>query len=89
MLKRVKESLKKKFLLLTECGLADRVAVEYLDKTVIGTCTLCPYMKEITLPDVLQALDSPRLDQVVEIPEDTLKKARRALDKMVTIAEGN
>lgn len=89
MLKYMGESSNTKFLLVTECGLSDRARVEYVDKEIIGTCTICPYMKEIMLKDVLQALEDPLPEQIIEIPEETIKKARKTLDRMVEIAEGN
>jgi len=87
MLKHAGETVKKKLMLVTECGLSDRVRVEYPDKEIIGMCALCPYMKEINLRDVYDALNSPRPDQIVKIPKDILKKAKKSIDKMIEIAE--
>jgi quinolinate synthase len=87
MLKYAREIPEKKLMLVTECGLSDRVRVEYPNKEIIGTCALCPYMKEINLRDIYEALHSPRKDQVVKIPENILKKAKKSIDKMIEIAE--
>lgn len=75
------------FMLVTECGLSDRMKVEHPEKTIIGSCALCPYMKKIMLKDILQALKSPTPDQIIELPQNILKRAKKALDKMVKIAE--
>ena len=83
----IKNSDKKKFLLITECNLASRIKVELKDKEIIGTCAMCPYMKQINLKDVLGCLKSPTPDQVIELPENILKKAKRSIDRMVEIVE--
>jgi len=87
MLKHVGETKKQKIMLVTECGLSDRARVEYPGKEIIGTCALCPYMKEINLRDIYEALNSPRKDQIVKIPESTLKKSKKSIDKMIEITE--
>ena len=59
MLKYVRESSAKTFMMVTECGLTDRFKAEFEDKEIVGTCILCPYMKKIELDDVLRALKNP------------------------------
>jgi len=70
------------YMLVTECGLTDRIKTEYPGKKVVGTCSLCPYMKEIMLKDVLKALKNPTPDQFIEIPEEIAVRARKSLEKM-------
>jgi len=72
-------------MLITECGITDRVKTEFPDKNIVGTCNLCPYMKQIKLADILTALKNPKQDQIVEIPAKILQKARQAVDKMLTV----
>ena len=82
MLNYVKNSPASTFMLVTECGLTDRFKAEFKDKEIVGTCILCPYMKEIQLDDVLQALKDPQPEQVIEIPADVAQRAKRSLDQM-------
>ncbi len=82
MLTFVKNSEAKQFMLVTECGLSDRVRAEFPDKEIVGTCSLCPYMKQISLKDVLAALKNPRPEQRIEIPADIAVRARQTLDRM-------
>ncbi|MBI4399395.1 quinolinate synthase NadA [Candidatus Micrarchaeota archaeon] len=82
MVKYVKASDSKKFMLITECGLADRMRVEHSDKEFIGMCNLCPYMKKNNLLNILQALKNPKPEQIVTIPEETRKRAERSLQRM-------
>ena len=82
MLKHVKQSASKTFMMVTECGLTDRVKSEVEDKEIVGTCILCPYMKQINLDDVLKALKNPSPEQVIEIPDDIAERARKSLERM-------
>jgi len=70
------------FMLVTECGLSDRMRIEFPEKTFIGTCGLCPHMKRVELRKVLQVLTDPQPDQIIEVPEDVRIRAKRALDRM-------
>ena len=89
MIQYVNKTDAKDIMLATECGLSDRMKVEHPEKRIIGTCALCPYMKKIMLKDMLQALKSPTKDQIIELPDEVLSKAKRALDEMVRIVEKN
>ncbi len=73
---------KKKIMLATECGLADRFSVEFPDREFIGSCVMCPYMKKNELRNILQVLRDPRPDQIINLDEEIRVKAKRSLDKM-------
>lgn len=72
----------KKFMIASECGLSDRLSVDFPDREFIGTCVLCPYMKMNRLDNILSALKNPQADQIIEIDEEIRKKAKKSLDKM-------
>lgn len=72
----------REFMLVTECGLSDRLRVEFPDRRFIGTCGLCPHMKRVELRGVLEVLESPRPDQIIEVPEDVRVRALRSLERM-------
>ncbi|VVB66620.1 Quinolinate synthase A [Candidatus Gugararchaeum adminiculabundum] len=86
MVNYVKKSDAKEFMLVTECGLGDRMRVEFPGKKFIGSCGLCPYMKKNSLATILQALKNPSRDQVVEIPEEIRLRAKKALDRMFELS---
>lgn len=88
MLKYVEEDPGKTYMLVTECGLTDRAKEEYKDKEIVGTCSLCPYMKKIVLKDVLKALKTPSSDQKIEIPEEVAAGARKSLERMFELEKG-
>jgi quinolinate synthase len=56
--------------------------VEHPDKRFVGTCALCPHMKRVDLRRVLQVLESPRPDQIVEITDDIRDRAALAIERM-------
>jgi quinolinate synthase len=86
MLNYVRTSKSHQFMVITECGITDRIKAEFPDKKIVGTCSLCPYMKEIRLSEVLQALKTPQKEQVVIVPEEIAIKARRSLEKMISLS---
>jgi quinolinate synthase len=80
MVKYAKEKPAKRFLVVTECGLSDRLAMEVPDKTFIKGCKLCTFMKVSSLDDVRDSLKYMRYE--IEVPEDIRVPAERALQRM-------
>ncbi len=87
MLKYVKENPADNYMLITECGITDRVKTEFPNKQIVGTCQLCPFMKQINLGQVLMALKNPHKKQIVDIPDEILQKAKLALDRMMELSK--
>lgn len=82
MLEYMRKSPAKQFLMLTECGLSSRLQSEFPDKDLVGSCTLCKYMKSNSLEDIRQALHSPRPEQVITINEEVRRRAAKSLEAM-------
>ncbi len=72
---------------ITECGTADRLRAELPRMNIYGSCVQCPHMKKTTLASILQVLQSPRPDQIVQISPSALAGARRSLDLMFELTE--
>ncbi|MFH1012543.1 MAG: quinolinate synthase NadA [Candidatus Peregrinibacteria bacterium] len=87
MINYIKSSDADQFMLVTECGLTDRIKTEMPGKQIVGSCALCPYMKKIMLKDVLTALKSPTPQQIIELPNDVMRHAKKSLDRMIEITE--
>jgi len=77
------------YLMLTECGLVGRLAVEDPEKNFIGGCRLCPYMKMNSLQKVRDALTDPQPDQIITLDEDLRLRAARCIDRMFELAPKN
>ncbi len=82
MINYMMETESKEFLMLTECGLSSRLQKEFPDKRLVGTCTLCRYMKSNTLEDILRVLKNPAPRDRVLIREDIRQKAARCVEAM-------
>jgi quinolinate synthase len=85
MVRYAKENSASRYLVVTECGLSDRLAMEVPDKTFVKGCKLCTFMKVTTLEDLRDSLRYMRYP--IEVPEDVRVKAERALKRMFEIEE--
>jgi quinolinate synthase len=84
MVEFAKQSPHKKFLVVTECGLSDRLELEVPEKEFYRSCKLCRYMKATALEDVALALEKNQ--HVIDVPEPVRVKAQAALEKMIELA---
>ncbi len=82
MMQFVKESPKKNFFMLTECGLSSRLQQELPNKNFHGSCTLCRYMKSNSLENIQRVLKNPLPSDEIHIDKETLEKARLSLAAM-------
>ncbi len=89
MLQFMRETKAKEFLMLTECGLSSRLQVEFPDKKLVGSCTLCRYMKSNTLEGILRVLKNPAPHDRVVIDQKVLTKALKTVEVMFKYAESN
>ncbi|HXG57595.1 MAG TPA: quinolinate synthase NadA [Thermoanaerobaculia bacterium] len=80
MVRYAKEHQASRFLVVTECGLSDRLAMEVPGKQFLKGCKLCTFMKVTTLEDVRDSLRY--LQHEVEVPEEVRVPAERALRRM-------
>jgi quinolinate synthase len=83
MMRYARESSADKFLIVTECGLSDRLLMEIPEKHFYKACKLCRYMKMITLPGVRDALINLRYD--IAMADEVREGARRALERMLEL----
>src|SRR5262245_49706510 len=83
MVRYAKESPEREFLVVTECGLSDRLLLEVPGKRFYKSCKLCAYMKMITLEGTRDALRD--MGPVITLPEDVRVRAARALERMLEL----
>ncbi len=84
MIKYARESDAKEFIIVTECGMSDRLTLEVPEKRFYRSCKLCRYMKMITLPDTRASLE--RLVPEVVVPPEIIEKARRSITRMLELS---
>jgi len=83
MSKYVKNNQPKKVMMVTECSMSDNVQVENPNVEFIKPCNLCPYMKKITLPKILDCLEKENNEII--IPNNLMDKARQSVERMTSI----
>ena len=79
----VKKNQPKKVMMVTECSMSDNVQVENPKVEFIKPCNLCPYMKKITLPKILNCLENESNEII--IPKNLMEKAKLSVEKMALI----
>ena len=77
----VKEKQPAKVLMVTECSMSDNVSVENPNVEFIRPCNLCPHMKRINLPKILESLMLEIYE--IKIDQDILEKARIPIERML------
>ena len=83
MINYVRTERPAKVLLVTECSMASNVEAETPGIEFVKPCNLCPHMKRITLPKILESL--LHLTQEVTIDPDIADRARMAVQRMVDL----
>ena len=87
MSRYVKKNQPSKVMLVTECSMSDNVQVENPNVQFIKPCNLCPHMKTITLPKILDCLEKETNE--ILIPEIISRKARKAVERMIAIGRSH
>ena len=83
MMRYARESPAQEFLIVTECGLSDRLLLEMPEKKFYKSCKLCSYMKMITLDGVRASLREGRYE--ITLREEVRVGAQRSLDRMLEL----
>jgi quinolinate synthase len=69
--------------MVTECSMADNVALESPGVEFVRPCNLCPHMKRITLAKIRRSLETMTTEVVVD--GAVAERARRSVDRMLAI----
>lgn len=83
MIDYVKTRKPSRVLLVTECSMASNVEAEVADVEFVKPCNLCPHMKRITLPKILDSLLEMR--EEVKIDPEIAGRARQAVERMIDL----
>lgn len=85
MVQFAKEDLAQEFIVITECGMINRLKREAPGKKFYTVCSVCFDMKKNTLEKIEEALI--REEPEVRVPEPIRKKAEQAFKRMFEIME--
>jgi len=81
MIDWVRDKRPRRVVMVTECSMADNVQAELPDVQFVRPCNLCPHMKRITLPKILDSL--VHMQEEVVVDPAIAAKARRAVERMI------
>jgi quinolinate synthase len=84
MVRYAKESPAQEFLIVTECGLSDKLLLEVPEKKFYKACKLCQFMKMITLDGTLRSLET--MTHRIELDETLRANAERSLRRMLELS---
>ena len=73
----------RRVLMVTECSMSDNAAVKFPQIDFVRPGNLCPYMKQITLPKILDSLQS--MKHVVDVDPSVADRARQAVKRMLEL----
>ena len=83
MIKYVKDNQPEKVMMVTECSMSDNVQIDNPNVKFIRPCNLCPHMKKITLPKILDCLENETNELIMD--KETIEKARKSVERMAEI----
>jgi quinolinate synthase len=83
MIDWMRKNRPKRVVMVTECSMADNVKAELPEIEFVRPCNLCPHMKRITLPKILDSLVFMKEEVVIEAT--IAAKARRAVERMIRL----
>ncbi len=83
MIKYVKDNQPEKVMMVTECSMSDNVQIDNPNVKFIRPCNLCPHMKKITLPKILDCLENETNELIMD--NKTIEKARKSVERMAEI----
>ena len=83
MIKYVKDHQPEQVMMVTECSMSDNVQVDNPNVKFIRPCNLCPHMKRITLPKILECLENETNE--ILMSKETIEKARKSVERMAEV----
>jgi len=83
MINWVKSERPKQVVMVTECSMADNVAVETPDVEFVKPCNLCPHMKRITLENIRDSMRD--MKHAVTVDPAVAGRARLAVERMLEV----
>lgn len=85
MINYVRDQKPPKVLLVTECSMASNIQSSVPEVEFVKPCNLCPHMKRITLPKILDSLCY--MTDEIHIDPELAVRARRAVERMVNLKQ--
>jgi len=84
MIRYIDKNRPARVVMITECSMSDNVAVEFPGIEFVRPCNLCPHMKRITLPKILQSLRD--MKHAISIEPSIAGRAQLAVRRMLDLS---
>ncbi|MBI2653462.1 quinolinate synthase NadA [Candidatus Woesearchaeota archaeon] len=75
----------KNFIVVTECGMTEKLKQDVPEKNFMSFCNVCPYMKSVTLPLVARSLIQNTYE--ITLPQNIMVNARKSIDRMLEFSK--
>ena len=86
MITFVKDKRPQRVVMVTECSMADNVALETPGVEFVRPCNLCPHMKRITLAKIRRSLETMTFE--VTLDAAVSERARLSVERMLAVKVG-
>ena len=83
MANAARKSQAKEFIMVTECGMAEKLRQDVPEKVFYSFCNICSYMKMTNLFLVERSL--VKLQHSIEVPVDIASGAKKAIERMLKL----
>ncbi len=84
MIKWVETHKPERVILVTECSMSDNIRTALPEVKFLQPCRLCPHMKRITLPKILNSL--LKITEEVTVPPHIAHRARQSVERMIALS---
>lgn len=85
MIEYVEKDKPAKVMLITECSMSDNIQAAHPEMQLVRPCQLCPHMKKITLPKILDCLQKETPEVFVDPP--IADRARLPIERMLEMSK--
>ena len=85
MIEYVEKDKPSKVVLITECSMSDNIQAAHPEMQLVRPCQLCPHMKKITLPKILDCLQNETGEVFVD--PAIAERARHPIQRMLDMSK--
>lgn len=85
MIDYVEKDKPARVVLITECSMSDNIQAAHPEMQLVRPCQLCPHMKKITLPKILDCLQNETGE--VSVDPDIAARAKLPIDRMLEMSK--
>lgn len=85
MIEYIEKDKPARVMLITECSMSDNIQAAHPEMQLVRPCQLCPHMKKITLPKILDCLQNESNEVFVDVA--IADRARLPIERMLELSK--